>query len=319
MSSDEASSGVTYTSISTHAPLSPDYVSGPEYPEYFAPSDEEVSIEDQPYVVADSPIALSPGYIADSDPEDESEDGPTYYPADGGDDDDDDSSRDDADDEDEEEASKDDEEEEEEHLAPDNSTAAASPVMDPVPSDKETEPFETDESVATPPPPPAYRTITRMYIRAQIPIPFFPPSDAKVLTTSVIPTPPHLPHTSLSFTLPRITLHPISFTITTTTPTVTLRHVHLRLQGSRDPVEDCITTIITFILTTTITTTYHTSTHQSIYGSDESYCCIHLNPSISIRDTTIRDTTIRDTTIRDTTTFTYTITYIITTFASALY
>ncbi|GJU85127.1 hypothetical protein Tco_1292673 [Tanacetum coccineum] len=108
MSSDEASSGVTYTSISSdyeepsdvgspgvviygydglpmhpvdppspdyvsgpkepaHAPLSPDYVSGPEYPKNFAPSDEEVSIEDQPYVVADSPIALSPGYIADSD------------------------------------------------------------------------------------------------------------------------------------------------------------------------------------------------------------------------------------------------------------
>ncbi|GKG64029.1 hypothetical protein Tco_0649279, partial [Tanacetum coccineum] len=72
---------------------------GPEYPEYLASFDEEVPVEDQPYAVADSLIALSPGYIADSDPEDESEDGPTYYSADGGDDDDDDdSSRDDADD-----------------------------------------------------------------------------------------------------------------------------------------------------------------------------------------------------------------------------
>ncbi|GJX81747.1 hypothetical protein Tco_0331228 [Tanacetum coccineum] len=145
MSSDEASSGVTYTSISgdyeepsdvgspgvivyeydalpmhpvdppspnympgpkepKQALLSPDYMTGPEYPEYLAPSDEEVPIEDQPYA-ADSPIALSPGYIVDpnpeEDPEDESEDGPTDYPAEGGDDDDE-SSRDDADDEDEE-------------------------------------------------------------------------------------------------------------------------------------------------------------------------------------------------------------------------
>ncbi|GJX99452.1 hypothetical protein Tco_0356471 [Tanacetum coccineum] len=157
MSSDEASSGVTYTSISSddeepsnvgspgfvvygydglpmhpvdppspdympgleepeQAPLSLDYVSGPEYPEYLALSDEEVPMEDQPYAAADSPIALSLGYIADSDPEDESEDGPTDYPANGGDNDDDDLSGDDADDENEEEASE--EEEEEEHLAP---------------------------------------------------------------------------------------------------------------------------------------------------------------------------------------------------------
>ncbi|GJU15045.1 hypothetical protein Tco_1143011 [Tanacetum coccineum] len=131
MSSDEASSGVTYTSISSdadplawvvdffelqepespeviplsphyvpgpeepeQAPLLPDYVPGPEYPEYLAPSNEEVLFEDQTYATADSPIALSLGHIADPDPEedleDELEDGPTNYPADGGDDDDDD-------------------------------------------------------------------------------------------------------------------------------------------------------------------------------------------------------------------------------------
>ncbi|GJX00387.1 hypothetical protein Tco_0184300 [Tanacetum coccineum] len=71
------------------APLSPDYVSGPEYPENLAPSDEEVPVEDQPYVVADSPIALSLGYVANSDPEEDSEDGPVDYPAEGGDGDDD--------------------------------------------------------------------------------------------------------------------------------------------------------------------------------------------------------------------------------------
>ncbi|GKB71015.1 hypothetical protein Tco_0932427 [Tanacetum coccineum] len=58
------------------APLSPDYVPGPEYPEYLAPSDEEVLVEDQPYATVDSPIALSPGYVAKSDPEEDYEDGP---------------------------------------------------------------------------------------------------------------------------------------------------------------------------------------------------------------------------------------------------
>ncbi|GJR15126.1 hypothetical protein Tco_0797778 [Tanacetum coccineum] len=57
-----------------HASLSPDYMPGPEYPEYLAPSDGEVPVEDQPYAVADSPIALSLGYIADSDPKEDPED-----------------------------------------------------------------------------------------------------------------------------------------------------------------------------------------------------------------------------------------------------
>ncbi|GJR00174.1 hypothetical protein Tco_0523158 [Tanacetum coccineum] len=106
MSSDSASSEVTYTSISSHrdpvawavnffglqepdsleaAPASPNYVPGPE----------EVPVEDQPYVIANSPIALSPGYVADLDPEEDSEDGPVDYLAEGGDGDDDDSSNND--------------------------------------------------------------------------------------------------------------------------------------------------------------------------------------------------------------------------------
>nr|GEY25673.1 hypothetical protein [Tanacetum cinerariifolium] len=173
---------------------------GTKVPWYLAPSDEEVPVEDQPYAAADSPIALSPGYIADpdpkKDPKDESEDSSTDYPADGGDDDDDDSSRDDADDEEEEEASEEDEDEEEEHLAPADSVAAASPVMDLIPSAKETKPFETDESIATPPPPPAYRTTARMSIRAQTPIPFPSEAEADILLT--IPTPPSSPLMPLS-------------------------------------------------------------------------------------------------------------------------
>ncbi|GKF26627.1 hypothetical protein Tco_0082521 [Tanacetum coccineum] len=193
MSSDSTSSEVTYTSISSHgdqlawamdffrlqeldspkaapaspdyvpgpeeleqAPLSPDYVPRPEYPEYLVPSDKEIPMEDQPYVIADSPIALSLGYIADSDPEEDSKDGPVDYLADGGDSDDDDSSNDD---EEEEEAS---EEEEDEHLAPADSVVP--PVVDHVPSSEVTEPFETDESAATPPSPLACRTTARISI-----------------------------------------------------------------------------------------------------------------------------------------------------------
>nr|GFC70018.1 hypothetical protein [Tanacetum cinerariifolium] len=41
-------------------------------------------------------------------------------------------------------------------------------AADQAPSVEETEPFETDESTATPPPPPAYRTIARISIPAPV-------------------------------------------------------------------------------------------------------------------------------------------------------
>ncbi|GJS98258.1 hypothetical protein Tco_0819428 [Tanacetum coccineum] len=119
-----------------HSTCARNYVSGPEYPEYLAPSDEEVPVEDQPYVVADSPIALSSGYVNDSDLEEDleedSEDGPVDYPADGGDDDDDDSSDDDEEEEEEEASEEEEAEEEEEHLALTDFVVA--PVVDHVPS-----------------------------------------------------------------------------------------------------------------------------------------------------------------------------------------
>ncbi|GKB91745.1 hypothetical protein Tco_0964017, partial [Tanacetum coccineum] len=135
------------------SPVEVPYVPEPEYPEYLAPSDEEVPVEDQPYDDVDSPIALSPGYIADSDPEEDSEDGPANYPADGGNDDDepsdDDDDDDDTDDEDEEPVEdEDDNEEEEEHLAPVDSSVV--PITDPVSLAGDTEAFETDESAPTP-------------------------------------------------------------------------------------------------------------------------------------------------------------------------
>ncbi|GKB00482.1 hypothetical protein Tco_0828475 [Tanacetum coccineum] len=102
-------------------PPSPDYVPGPEYPEYLALLDDDILIEYQSLPADASPTALSPGYIADSDPKEDPEDDPEEdladYPADGGDEEEE-SSGDDADDEDEEEASEEeDDDEEEEHLA----------------------------------------------------------------------------------------------------------------------------------------------------------------------------------------------------------
>ncbi|GKE68558.1 hypothetical protein Tco_1526630, partial [Tanacetum coccineum] len=153
------------------ASLLPDYVPRPEYPEYLAPSYEEVPVEDQPYVVADSPIALSPGYVADSNPEEDPKDysnnGLVDYPAEGGDDDDDDSFDDD---EEEEEASEEEEEaeEEEEHLAPADFVVA--PVVDHVPS---------SETVRLEPP-------------------MSPSMEARIAEYAVAPTPPSPPPSPLS-------------------------------------------------------------------------------------------------------------------------
>ncbi|GJQ92732.1 hypothetical protein Tco_0003871 [Tanacetum coccineum] len=97
------------------------YVPEPEYPEYLVPSDAEAPMEDQPLSDA-LPIALSSGYVANSDLEENPEEDHADYPADGGDGDDESSDDDDDDDanDDDEEASedKDDDKEEEEHLAP---------------------------------------------------------------------------------------------------------------------------------------------------------------------------------------------------------
>ncbi|GJT28285.1 hypothetical protein Tco_0908560 [Tanacetum coccineum] len=72
----------------------PDYVPEPIYPEYIPLEDDhEFPAEEQPLPPIDSPTAESPGYVTESDPEedpegyedDETEDGPVDYPMDGGD------------------------------------------------------------------------------------------------------------------------------------------------------------------------------------------------------------------------------------------
>ncbi|GJZ96468.1 hypothetical protein Tco_0668802 [Tanacetum coccineum] len=145
-----------YVSSPEHLPSPVDvpYVSKPEYPEYLAPSDVETPLEDQPLPTNASPTALSPGYVTDSDLDEDLEEDPeedhTDYPVDGGDGDDEPSDDDDdIDDEDKEPfEDEDDDKEEEEHLAlADSSTI---PIVDPVPSVRDTEAFETDESAPTP-------------------------------------------------------------------------------------------------------------------------------------------------------------------------
>nr|GEV07506.1 hypothetical protein [Tanacetum cinerariifolium] len=109
-------------------PHDPDFVPEPIYPEYIPLEDEHILLaEEQPLPPVISPTTESPGFVAESNPEedpeeyeeDEAEDGPVDYPMDGGDDgydeDEGDSSGYDADDEDEDDE---DEEEEDEHLAP---------------------------------------------------------------------------------------------------------------------------------------------------------------------------------------------------------
>nr|GEY08462.1 putative reverse transcriptase domain-containing protein [Tanacetum cinerariifolium] len=110
-------------------PHDPDFMPKPIYPEYIPLEDENIlPVEEQPLPPVVSPNVESPGYVAESDPEeyedDETEDGPVDYPmdrVDDRDDDDDDSSGDDTDDEDKDEDDEDEKEEEEEHLAPTDS------------------------------------------------------------------------------------------------------------------------------------------------------------------------------------------------------
>nr|GEY81049.1 hypothetical protein [Tanacetum cinerariifolium] len=65
------------------------------------------------------------------------------------------------------------------------------PEEDPAPSTEETEPFETDESAATPPPHPAYRTTARISIPAPVHMPAW--TDSEVPRLLAISSPPASP------------------------------------------------------------------------------------------------------------------------------
>nr|GEZ48318.1 hypothetical protein [Tanacetum cinerariifolium] len=191
--------------------------------------DDILPAEEEPLPAATSPTTESPGYIDESDPyedpEDDPEEDPADYPADVGDegDDEDESFDDDKDndidiegDEEEYESSDDDEDddinikedkEEDDYLAPADSIAVTLPAVDHASSAEETEPFETNESAATPPPHPVYRVTARISIRPQTPISL--PSDTKIARLMAIPTPPASPLSLLSSPLPHIPSPPL--------------------------------------------------------------------------------------------------------------
>ncbi|GJW75272.1 hypothetical protein Tco_0134642 [Tanacetum coccineum] len=191
--SDSNESGVTYMEISsTFEELSdigspgvvpsPDYISGPNepqlpslpdyipepiYPEYMPQEDEVFPAEEQPLPAAASACCCL-----------------TYCSVTRlcfGDDEDDDM-----------DIEANDVEEEEEHPAPADSVVVALPATDQASSAKETEPFETDESAATPPPHPAYRVSARISIPAPVPTRVW--SDAEIPSPPLPPIPsPSLP------------------------------------------------------------------------------------------------------------------------------
>ncbi|GJU66279.1 hypothetical protein Tco_1252538, partial [Tanacetum coccineum] len=150
-------------------PPSPDYIPDPEEPQSPPPPDfvpEHVYPEFMPQEDEFDPEA-DPEEDDDEDPKED----PADYPADRGDDGDD-----------EDEPSDDDEAEE------------------------ETEPFETDETAATPPPHPAYRITARISIPA--PVPTLVWSDAEVARLLAISTPPS-PLSPWSSPLPQIPSPPL--------------------------------------------------------------------------------------------------------------
>nr|GEZ67871.1 uncharacterized mitochondrial protein AtMg00820-like [Tanacetum cinerariifolium] len=186
-----------YVEVALQAPPSPDYIPGPEEPEQAPPSPDYL-----PEYVLESDLEAHPEDDNDEDPEED----PVDYPADVGDDGDDEegSSEDDKDDDMDIEA---DEEEEEEHPDPADSVVVASTAADQALSAEETDPFETDEFAATPPPHPAYRMTARISIPAQVPMPAW--SDSKVVRLLAMSSPPSSPLSPWSSPPPQIPFPPL--------------------------------------------------------------------------------------------------------------
>ncbi|GJW97274.1 MAK10-like protein [Tanacetum coccineum] len=175
--------------VHLEAPLSPDYVSGPEYPplpefvlepvysEFMPPEDDVLPAEEQPLPATVSPAVDSPDYVPESDHEEDPEEDddedpeedPADYPTDRDDDEEEEPFRDKVDDEEEDK----DDEEEEEHPAPADSV-----------------------------PPPVYRVMARISIRPQTPVSL--PSDTEVARLLAIPNPPSSPLSLWSSPLPQI-------------------------------------------------------------------------------------------------------------------
>ncbi|GJY17330.1 putative reverse transcriptase domain-containing protein [Tanacetum coccineum] len=108
----------------------PVYVPEPKNSEYHVPSDDDIQVEDQPYVDDASPTTESPGYIADSDSMEEDS---INYP---------DEPKDDDEDPEEDDDEEPEEDHSEEHKPEDEDTEEEEPSK----GSDETEPFEEDET-----------------------------------------------------------------------------------------------------------------------------------------------------------------------------
>nr|GFA63283.1 hypothetical protein [Tanacetum cinerariifolium] len=97
--------------------------------------------------------------------------------------------------------------EEEDHPAPANSVVVALTATDQAPSAEETEPFEIDESAATPPPHPAYRMTAKISIPAPIPMPAW--TDSEVVRLFAMSSPSASPLSPWSSPPPQIPFPPL--------------------------------------------------------------------------------------------------------------
>nr|GEX20784.1 hypothetical protein [Tanacetum cinerariifolium] len=117
----QASPSLDYVSGPEYPPL-PEFVLDPVYPEFMPAKDDILLAEEQPLPAAASPTTESPGYIDESDPEDDHEEDPK-------------------DDPEEDPADYPGDEEEDEYLAPADSKVVALPAINHASSTEETGPF----------------------------------------------------------------------------------------------------------------------------------------------------------------------------------
>ncbi|GKD66424.1 hypothetical protein Tco_1308532, partial [Tanacetum coccineum] len=156
-------------------PHDPDYVPEPMYPEYIPLEDEHVfPTEEQLLPPVVSPTTESPGYVAESDPEEDLEE---YE--------DDEDNVDDEDDADEEDEDDEDEEDEEEHLALADSAVMTSTI-------ELVSPPEGTEPVIPPPSTDIATTGARITIRLQASISLPPKTEVERLLAmpTLSPSPP---------------------------------------------------------------------------------------------------------------------------------
>nr|GEY71188.1 hypothetical protein [Tanacetum cinerariifolium] len=162
-----------YVEVALQAPPSSDYIPGPEEPEQAPPlpdyipgpehADNEIVAEDQPYAEDASPIAQSPKYVPESDFE--------AHP-------------------------------EEMMMRTLRRILLIISPMEEMTAMTKRKPSETDESAATPPPYPAYRTTARITIPAPVPMPAW--TDSEVVRLLAISSPPSSPLSPWSLPSPQI-------------------------------------------------------------------------------------------------------------------